>query len=385
MPTPDTTSAQAVATGQALGPDGDFVRAEGISLGTGKIKAGRYVEIKGVGTYSGKYFVTSVRHVSRYDGRWETQFSINGRNPTSLLSVLRGGQDRDLYNNRINGVAPALVTNSRDPLNLGRVKVKYPLLAAGSAELESDWVRVAAPGAGKERGLFWIPETNDEVLVAFEFGDPHRPYIVGALWNQKDNPPAQSSVAAPSGVTTQRFLKSRTGHTILLDDSDGAAKIQILDSSGKNEIVIDTKQNTITLTADKDINLNAKGNITLDAKGKVDIKSGANTAITAGAAFQVDAKAPSQIKTTSPLTLDGATVTVKASGMLSMQANGMAELKSSADCEHSGDADQAQLVSERISNAISRSPLGRFHSARRRHRGGLPYGVDRRAACRPRR
>jgi phage protein D/phage baseplate assembly protein gpV len=329
IPVPDVQAAQAIATGQALEVDGEFVRAEGISLGSAKVKAGRYVEVTGAGKYSGKFFVTSVRHLSRTDGRWETQFSVNGRGPTSLLSVLRGGE-QDLYNNRINGVVPALVTNSRDPQGVGRVKVKYPILANASGGIESDWVRIAAPGAGKTRGFFWIPEVNDEVLVAFEYGDPHRPYIVGALWNSKDNPPQKNDVAAPSGTTTQRILQSRTGHIILLDDSDGAAKIQILDSTKKNEILIDTKQNSIILTAEKDITLTAKGNITLDAKGKVEIKSGTDTQITATAAFKVSANAPSEIKSAATLTIDGVMVTVKATTNVSITANIMAEVKGTA-------------------------------------------------------
>ncbi|MBI1298424.1 VgrG-related protein [bacterium] len=329
IPVPDVNTAQHIATGQIQDIGGEFVRADGVALGNAEVKPGHYVEVKGTGNYSGKFFVTSVRHLSRRDGRWETHFSVNGLGPTSLLSVLRGGE-QDIYNNRINGVVPALVTNSRDPLNIGRVKVKYPIMAGGDWELESDWVRVAAPGAGKARGLFWIPEVNDEVLVAFEYGDPHRPYIVGSLWNSLDNPPLQNTVAAPNGVTTQRMLQSRTGHIILLDDSDGAAKIQIIDSTAKNEILIDTKQNSIKLTAEKDITLTAKGNITLDAKGKVEIKSGTDTLITATAAFKVNAKSPSEIKSAATLTIDGATVTVKASTNVSITANAVAELKGGA-------------------------------------------------------
>ena len=44
-------------------------------------------------------------------------------------------------------------------------------------------------GAGSDRGTDWLPEINDEVLVGFEHGDIHRPYIIGAVWNGKDAPP----------------------------------------------------------------------------------------------------------------------------------------------------------------------------------------------------
>lgn len=329
VPVPNQNAAKDVATGQAADVEGEFVRADGISLGSSKIKIGRFVSVKGAGKYSGKYFVTNVRHIYRYDGRWETHFYIDGRGPSSLLSTLRGGE-HEIYNNRISGVVPALVTNSLDPTNLGRVKVKYPAWPKkNGTEVESDWVRVVAPSAGKDRGFFWIPEVDDEVLVAFEYGDPHRPYIVGALWNQKDAPPLRSNVAAPSGVTEKRIMKSRTGHIVLIDDSAGASKIQILDKTGKNEILIDTVQNSISLTAERDITLSAKGNITLDAKGKVAIKSVMDTTITAMAAFKVDANAPSQIKILTSMTIDSASVTVKGQALVSITSLTMTEVESS--------------------------------------------------------
>src|SRR5690349_4563849 len=70
------------------------------------------------------------------------------------------------------GVEIAVVTNVQDPDKVGRVKVKFPRLPNGP---ESDWARVAQPSAGAGRGFYWIPEVNDEVLVAFELGNANRP------------------------------------------------------------------------------------------------------------------------------------------------------------------------------------------------------------------
>ncbi len=83
------------------------------------------------------------------------------------------------------GVEVAIVTNVQDPQKLGRVKVCFPRLPG---KPESDWVRVVQPAAGAGRGFYWLPEVSDEVLVAFERGEAHRPYVVGALWNGKDKP-----------------------------------------------------------------------------------------------------------------------------------------------------------------------------------------------------
>ena len=43
--------------------------------------------------------------------------------------------------------------------------------------------------AGPARGLYVLPEVDDEVLVGFEHGRPDAPFVLGALWNGKDKPP----------------------------------------------------------------------------------------------------------------------------------------------------------------------------------------------------
>ena len=84
----------------------------------------------------------------------------------NLFDVLT--DERDDASSRVSGVVVGVVTNNQDPEGMGRVKVKFPWL---SDEDESNWARVAAPMAGKERGFYFLPEVEDEVLVAFEHGD----------------------------------------------------------------------------------------------------------------------------------------------------------------------------------------------------------------------
>jgi uncharacterized protein involved in type VI secretion and phage assembly len=190
---------------------------------------------------------------------------------------------------RISGVAVGVVTNNQDPDKLGRVKVRFPWL---SDEDESQWARIAAPMAGKERGIYFLPEVDDEVLVAFEHGDIRFPYVVGALWNGKDAPPA----ANDDGKNNIRLIKSRSGHVVKLNDEDGKETIEIIDKSEKNSIVIDTAKNTITITSDKDITLKAaNGTITLDAK-EVKTKSSAKSTIEAGSGMDVKASGTLNIK-----------------------------------------------------------------------------------------
>ena len=101
---------------------------------------------------------------------------------SELIDLINASPAR---NGRILGVVTGVVTNNKDPDKLGRVKVRFPWLSDTD---ESWWARVASPMAGKDRGVFFLPEVDDEVLVAFEHGDPRFPYVIGALWNGSTPP-----------------------------------------------------------------------------------------------------------------------------------------------------------------------------------------------------
>jgi uncharacterized protein involved in type VI secretion and phage assembly len=166
---------------------------------------------------------------------------------------------------RIYGVVIGLVTNNEDPDKLGRVKVKFPWLSDAD---ESGWARVAAPMAGKQMGLYFLPEVHDEVLVAFEHGRVDRPIVLGALWNGKDTPPADNA----DGKNNLRVLKSRSGHTVTLDDTEGSEKITIADGKQKNRIVLSAADNSLEITSEGDLTVKAKGKITLQSDGEVSVK-----------------------------------------------------------------------------------------------------------------
>lgn len=193
---------------------------------------------------------------------------------------------------KIYGVVIGIVTNNQDPDGLGRVKVCFPWL---SDEDESWWARIATLMAGNERGAYFLPEVGDEVLVAFEHGNIRFPYVLGALWNGQDAPP-ESEPLNGDGKVVKRVIKSRSGHVIRLDDTDGEEKIEIIDKSEKNSIVFDTAANTISITTDKDITLSAtQGTIKLDAQN-IEISSSADAKIKAGAGMDVEASATMNIK-----------------------------------------------------------------------------------------
>lgn len=212
----------------------------------------------------------------------------------SLIDLLTNEDEERARTKRINGIVTGIVTNNRDEEGLGRIKVKFPWL---SEENETDWAKVMSFMAGKERGGFFLPEVGDEVLVAFEHGDINYPYVIGALWNNEDNPPETNS----DGKNNIRKIRSRSGHEIvfndddtskqekieihtrgghkiLLDDSAGQEKIEIIDKTGSNKMTIDSVQNSISIESSTLLKIKAQ---------VIEIEAGATMTIKAGAVLNI--------------------------------------------------------------------------------------------------
>lgn len=159
-----------------------------------------------------------------------------------------------------NGIMIGIVTDLKDPENLGRVMVRYPTLE----DSVSIWARLVSPMAGAGRGMFMRPELEDEVLVAFEHGDPRQPCILGSLWSKVDPPPADDGNAKDNNW---RFIQSRSGHIIKFDDTDGAEKIELIDKDGQRRVVIDSANRKIEVFCDSgdiDVSTNS-GSVTIKA------------------------------------------------------------------------------------------------------------------------
>ena len=197
------------------------------------------------------------------------------------MNAMRNAVESLTEDVKITGVVIGVVTDNQDKEGMGRVKVNFPWRDDGD---DSYWARIASLMAGGDRGAYFLPEVGDEVLVAFDHGDIHHPYILGALWNGSDPPPETNG----DGKNNIRKIRSRSGHEIIfddnaeagqekieihtnadhkivLDDSAGQEKIEITDKSGNNSVVIDSVQNSIAI----------KSNMTLSIESQmIDIKSG---------------------------------------------------------------------------------------------------------------
>lgn len=136
------------------------------------------------------------------------------------------------------GVVIGIVKDIDDPIGEGRVRVQFPWL---SEEELSGWAPIARPMAGANRGLYVMPELEDEALVAFELDDENHPYVLGFLHNGVDLPPYDDIDA---GV---RRLRTVSGHVLEFDDRAGQERVT-LQSQGGHRLEIDDQAGTLDLT-----------------------------------------------------------------------------------------------------------------------------------------
>ncbi len=168
------------------------------------------------------------------------------------------------------GVYPARVTDLVDPDQQGRVKVRLPWSPdPGDSNYEA-WARLATMMAGNNRGTFFIPDVDDEVLVAFEGGNPRRPYVVGALWNGQDSPPEQMDGAGNNYLKT---ILSRQGVRITLDDTDGAKKLRLETPMGQSIVLSDEDISIVAQDATGNSIKMAPEGITITAVSQVEIQA----------------------------------------------------------------------------------------------------------------
>ncbi len=307
----------------------EFLQADGECLGHADILAGVTVTVKGVGDrFNGKYLVTSATHIYKR-GQYMTRFAMTGRQPNTFRYLV--GQNRNTSIDRpqaeVNGVVVGVVTNADDKDNLGRVKVKFPWLPKDNkgVAIESTWARISAPMAGNKRGFMFMPAVDDEVLVAFEHGDPNTPYVLGGLWNSKDNPPLSKDESTKTGKTQQHMIKTQSGHMLIFDDKDGEEQIIIRDKSTKNEIIITTKDKSILINAEKDIKLTAGGKIIFKATDDI-LLDGKNFKVKTEADFLVEG-VNAKIKASANIKLEGVKIEGQGSAGVTWAAAGVGKIE----------------------------------------------------------
>ena len=210
---------------------------------------------------------------------------------------------------RVPGVLPAIVKSVADPNNMGRIKVQFDWMDDAPV---SYWARVAAPMAGKARGCFFMPEVDDEVLVAFEHGDVAFPYIVGYCWSGVDKPPFDAD-------QHKRGVKTVAGHKLIFDDSSGSSPTVTLTTQGGYQLLLDETGQKITLKTAQGVTVELD-----DTPPQVQVSLPSGNSITLGpsglavnaAAGEVSIQTTSTTITSPVVTIDAALTTI--TGVLSV-------------------------------------------------------------------
>jgi phage protein D len=287
-----------------------FAEIDAVARGNPKLRADVGICIENAGNpFDGKYTITTARH--RYDvnsGGYTTAFSVTGRQERSLYGLASGGRGAGGL-----GVVIAQVTDANDPAKQGRVRLTFPWL---SDDYVSDWARTVQPGAGSNRGGLILPEVGDEVLVAFEQGDPQRPYVLGGLHNGADRPDTKGPnvIDSNSGAVNRRSLVSRRGHRIdLLDDAGRSDGITTETGDGKLRVALDAAGSRLEIHSDGTVVIKGTKGVVVDAAGdKLELKG-----------RQIEMTA------TQGVSVKGATVKVAADGAAEFTATGPAVIRGS--------------------------------------------------------
>jgi uncharacterized protein involved in type VI secretion and phage assembly len=246
----------------------------------------------------------------------------------ALLDLLTETCVQASQTDRIYGVVTGIVQDIQDPKKMGRVKVDFPWLAEDADRVitaegreekkaHSYWARIAMLMAGSGRGTWFIPQVGDEVLVAFEHGELDRPFVIGTLWNKEDPPPEEMD---GQGKNDLRVIHSRSGHRIVINDSEDKPSILIVDQTGDNSVLIDSAENSIQIVAAEDISIEAGGNISIKAEGEIDVQAGKDLTAEAGTNLKITAGAKADLESTGQMSL-------KSSAKLAMEGSGGADLK----------------------------------------------------------
>jgi len=287
------------------------VTAKGVGYGNGRIKPGVTVDVSGYGPLDGKYHVTEVEHVFRPSIGFQTRFTAGDRRPTTLVDTLAGGNGNGsnpmISNLGHSSLVIGTVTNIKDPDEKGKIRVQFTGL---SDKDESAWARLVSIGGGKKRGMVFIPEVGDEVLVGFENGDIRQPVVFGGLFGAKLDIPKWD---VTDGKVSARRITSRQGHYVELADGEN-------ETSNHIELMLTGEKHKLRLGEDRfDLELPA---------GKPALIKIGNTQIEVTAAGDVNIEAVNiNIKGKAKVAIEAPTIEMKAQAQLNLDCVGATYLK----------------------------------------------------------
>ncbi len=192
------------------------------------------------------------------------------------------------------GAQRAVVRDNRDPEKLGRVRVQFLWQQEQDSNLMTPWIRIAQPHGGNEKGFYFIPEIDEEVMVGFENGNAEKPYVTGTLYHGQQLPGSHWA----NDSNDIKAIRTRNGHTVEINDAGAGGFIRIYDNEKENYVLtlstdeklikLESTGNiafraakSILLEAGEDVRINAEKNIIHDAGENIEETAGNNITIDA--------------------------------------------------------------------------------------------------------
>ena len=270
--------------------------------GSSEIKPGDWVELQGLGEqFNGKAFVSAVQHSYR-TGNWFTEASLGWEEEffSEKFNPFSVNADSGQFS-RIQGLQVGIVTDIMDPKGEGRVRIRLPMVNPEDAGI---WARISALDAGNNRGTFFRPEIDDEVVVGFMNGDPSHPVILGMLHSSAKQTPFD-----PEDSNDKKGYVSRSEIKITFHDGDKSITIE---TPGGRTFTMDDNKGEIEVKDSNGNSLKMDSNgMTMDSPLKITITAGTTLNL---AAPQIGIKADM-------------TASFEASGGMSVKSDGTAEIK----------------------------------------------------------
>lgn len=228
------------------------VQLNGVSDNPG-VALGSIVVVEG-----GRYRVTKTTHTNSENGNYNNRFEAITAEfdayPNTSINAFPKSETQT-----------AIVVENSDPEGLGRIKVQFPWQRI--VDETTPWIRIVLPHAGVDKGFHFVPEIGEEVLIGFEGGNAEHPYMLGSLYNGSEKPDSWKTDG-----NDIKAIRTRSGHTIEFNDTNGAESITIIDKNS-NTIYIDSANNNIDISANETMTLSAN-NIKIKANENIDMVAG---------------------------------------------------------------------------------------------------------------
>ena len=208
--------------------------------------------------------VCRIVHTTDVEGNYRNEFT----------AISSKSEYPPYYNNDMNPIVEtqrAKVIDNKDPEQLGRIRAQFLWQELQDESMMTPWIRIAQPHGGDNKGFYFIPEIDEEVMVGFENGNAEKPYVIGTLYHGKQHPGGNW----PGDSNDIKAIRTRNGHTVEIHDAGEGGFIRIYDNEKENYILtFSTDEKLIKLESTGNIELYAENDIIMEAKNNINMKAG---------------------------------------------------------------------------------------------------------------